>query len=221
MKTVGLIPFWMKDNQNREIKKLAGKYLIEYSIELLNSSSLVDETVIYATNDDILEYIDPHQDVSFIKRPAKLDNQNISTEEILQEFMKGYDADIIVLLHPYSPFIKTDTLNRSINMIKKENYDSAFTAQEHKKFSWFRDNPLNFKTNAPSPKISTLDPVITEEGLLYIITKEAFSKTNSRIGQNPYIKIIDQFESFEVVTKKDFELAELIINAGMFQGASK
>jgi len=218
MKTIGLIPFWFNNGQSRDIKKLAGKHLIEYTIALLNSSSFIDETILYATDSKVLNYIDPELKVSFLKRPKSLDNANILIEDIIESFLNEYEVDIIVLLHPYTPFLTKETLNQCITEVKNSSYNSAFTAIESKKFSWYKNEPLNFTRDTKSPKLKDLEAIILEQGLLYVIQKESFLKQKSRIGTKPYIHMINHFEGHEINEAKDFEIAELIVNSGMFQG---
>jgi CMP-N-acetylneuraminic acid synthetase len=218
MKTVALIPFWFNNGKSRDLTKLAGKYLIEYSISLLNSSKLIDSTIIYSSNEDILKYIDSELKIEYLQRPNILDNQNILIEDIIESFFKEYKTDIVVLLHPYSPFLTKNTLNSCIKKVQSKEYDSAFTAIETKKFTWYQGTPLNFKRGNKSPKLKSLEATISEQGLLYVISKESFLKQKSRIGFKPYMQIINHFEGHEINETKDFEIAELIINSGMFQG---
>ena len=218
MKTVGLIPFWFNSKNNRDIKKLAGKHLIEYSISLLNSSNLIDETIVYASNKRILDYIDPELNIKYLNRDVKLDSKDILIEDIIESFFQDYSANTIVLLHPYSPFLTKETLNKCISQVQSKEYDSAFTAIESKKFTWYKKSPLNFDRDKKSPKLKDLEPTISEQGLLYVIDKKTFLEQKSRVGVKPYMHIINHFEGHEVNEQKDFEIAELIVNSGMFQG---
>jgi N-acylneuraminate cytidylyltransferase len=218
MKVVGLIPFWFGKNGSRDLKKLAGKYLIEYSVELLNSSSFIDETIIYSSNEKVLEYLDPQLDVRHISRPLTLDHEDISLEQIINEFMQNIEVDIIVVLHPYSPFLQEASVSECIKQVMEGAYDSSFTALELQKFAWFHGKPLNFDKSFYSPKLKTIDPVVVEQGLFYVLSKKAFVDNKSRIGKKPYIQIINHFEGHEINDTKDFEIAELIVNSGMFQG---
>lgn len=218
MRTVGLIPFWFNNGNSRDIKKLAGKYLIEYTVSLLNASDLIDETIIYASNKKILDYIDPELSVKYLQRDTKLDGEDVLIEEIIESFFQDYSAQTIVLLHPYSPFLTKETLNNCIRKVQNKEYDSAFSAIESKKFTWYKNTPLNFDREKKSPKLKDLNSIISEQGLLYVIDRERFMKQKSRIGNNPYIHIINHFEGHEINEQKDFEIAELIVNSGMFQG---
>ena len=218
MKTVALIPFWFNNGKSRDLTKLAGKYLIEYSISLLNSSDYIDETIIYSSDDNILKYIDSELTVKHIKRSKELDNNNILIEDIIENFFNEYQLETLVLLHPYSPFLTKNTLDSCIKKVISSEFDSAFSAIEHKNFTWFQNSPLNFERDKKSPKLKTLEPIITEQGLLYVITKASFKKQKSRVGEKPYMHLINHFEGHEINEQQDFEIAELIINSGMFQG---
>ena len=217
MKIIGLIPFWSGKSNSKDLKKLAGKYLIEYSVELLNSSELIDEVIIYSSDDQILNYIDDELGIKYVKRPTRLDNNEILIEHIVEAFINDYEADIIVLTNPSCPFIKRTTVDSCIENIKNGNHDSAFTALEIQKFVWFKNLPLNFDNSQYSPKINSLEKIIIEQGLTYILSKEAFLKNRSRIGNNPLIKIINHYEGHEINDDEDFKIAELIVNSGMFQ----
>lgn len=220
MKVVGLVPFWFGKNDGRDLKKLAGRYLIEYTVELLSNIESINSTVVYSSNKEIMKYINEDFGITHLKRAEHLDNENILVEEIIDQFFNDYvEADIIVLMHPLCPFIQRTTLEKCIELVRNGKYDSAFTALEYQKFAWFKNDPLNFDKKQYSPKLKSLDKVVIEQGLTYIISKKAFMENKNRIGKNPYIKIINHFEGHEINDVKDFEIAELIVNSGMYQGA--
>jgi len=218
MKIVGLIPFRFNGNGSRETIKLAGKNLIDYSVNVLHHSALIDEIIIYSSNDKILNYIDRKANVKYIRRPEYLDCDNVSIEDIIECFIDSYQADMIVLLQPFCPFLKTSTLDDCVSMVLNNNYDSAYTALEIQKFTWFNEKPLNFNKNKKTPKTTLLDKIIVEQGLAYILSKNAFLNNRSRIGSKPYIKIINHLEGHEVNNSDDLEVANLIVNSGVFQG---
>jgi N-acylneuraminate cytidylyltransferase/CMP-N,N'-diacetyllegionaminic acid synthase len=217
MKIVGLIPFWLSKGKDTDLRKLSGRYLINYSIDLLASSSLIDDVVVYSSDDEVLDFIDNKLEVSYKKRPNFLDDEKISTEQIIEEFISNYEADIIVLLHPSCPFIHVSTVNDCIENVKRGKFDSAFAVLEFQKYAWFNRTPLNFDNkNKYSVKLKFLDKVLIEQGLMYVIEKNAFLNRTSRIGDNPYMKVINPYEGLEINSNKDFEIAELIVNSGMF-----
>ena len=223
MNVVGFIPYWLdyKDKNEAEgtnQKKLAGKHLINYSLQILNHVESIVDTVIYASNEEVLDYVNDDCDYSFWKRPDYLDHGDVTIEEIITEFLKKSDADIIVLLHPNCPFLKAETVSECIDAVKSHDYDSAFTAYKFHKFSWYKGVPLNYSLDdVATPKLGNVEPIVIEQASLYVFTREAFQKKSRRIGEHVYIKEISHFEGHEVNEIDDFAVAELIINSGMSQ----
>lgn len=223
MKIVGLMPYWMNysasENLPRQkgLQRAGGRYLINYSLHLLNSSARIDETVVFASSPSILEYIEPKLEYTFCERPRFLDDDDISIDQIIEEFIKTVDADIFVLLHPKSPFLQINTLSECIEAVCSGRYDSAFTAYQFKKFAWFKGRPLNYSLSFPTPNLRDIEPITIEQSSLYVFSRKAFLNGHKRIGSTPFIKFINHFEGHEVSEPEDFEIAELIVNSGMFR----
>lgn len=55
-----------------------------------------------------------------------------------------------------------------------------------------------------------LEPIYMETGAFFIFRKEVFTKLHQRIGENPYMAVIDQFEAVDIDTADDFELAKVV-----------
>jgi len=227
MKVVGFMPFWMGyhpqtgSQLNRALRKLGGRYLINYSLQLLNRSELINDTLVFASDDRIHGYIEDDLNYTFCPRPAFLDDDDISIEDIITEFLNKTDADVIALIHPSSPFLQLSTLNECLERVISGEYDSAFTAYQFKKFSWFQGKPLNYSLSEPTPKLRDVEPLILEQSSLYVFTREMFLKQFKRVGGRHYTHLVNHFEGHDVGENEDFEMAELIINSGMFTEISK
>ena len=139
----------------------------------------------------------------------------MSIESITSDFLKESDADIVVLIHPKSPFLKPKTIQDCIEQVISGKFDSAFVASSIKKHAWYQGNRLNYSSNEDTPALSKIDPVLIESCSVYVFTRDLFENTRHRIGENPYIKEVGHFEGFEVERVDDFNMAELIINAGL------
>lgn len=221
MKVTALIPYWLDYQKNegqehKNLKKLGNKYLIDYTISLLNSIPQIDETIVYCSNTKINDYINPNLEYTFLQRSEMLDKDDISIDDILEAFLDTVDTDVIVLLHPNSPFLSSKTVRECLSKVVSKEFMTSFTANKFKKLSWYNGQPLNYTLDKKTPHLRDLKEVIIEQSSLYIFTKEAFKKYNKRVDENPYIKHINHFEGLEVESKEDFEIAELIVNAGMY-----
>ena len=175
----------------------------------------IDDIVIYASNDQVLQYLTSENKCNFVRRDESLDSQDVSIEAIIESFLAISDADVIVLMHPRSPFIRPETIASCIRKVKSRNYDSAFLVTRAQKFAWFRGKPLNYSYSIDTPHISLVDPVMLESSSIYVFRRETFIETHHRIGKSPYMKEVGHFEGFEIDHLDDFEIAELIVNAGL------
>jgi len=73
MKVVALIPFWSeyqsldKDIVARSLINIGGKSLIKRTVEMLNSIHLIEEVVVFASNDKVTNYLDDKDQYQFVK----------------------------------------------------------------------------------------------------------------------------------------------------------
>ncbi len=219
MKIVGFIPYWLSyhfaENITGEMIKLGGRYIINYSVELMNNSALIDEVVIFSSTPEVLDYVEGGLKYNYLKRGEYLDNENISIEDIISNFLQNTSADIIVLLHPNSPFLKTTTLDECINKVRSNEYDSSFTSFKFQKFTWFNGQPLNYSLDKPTPGLGSVEPVYIEQSSLYVFSRKCFEKTLKRNGGKTYMCCINNFEGHDIKSKEDYEIAELIVNSGL------
>ena len=221
MRIVALIPFWsnykpLKESLTcRPLVEVSGKSLINRTIEIINRIKLIDKTVIFTSHSEIFSYIDDSMNCEIVQRDRSLNSDKTSIEDIINEFLKISDADIVVLIHPKSPFIRSKTIEECVEKVLTGEFDSAFVANSIKKQAWYKGKPLNYLIDKSAPMLSELEPVLIESSSIYVFTRALFKKSRHRIGKNPYIKEVGHFEGFEVDNKDDLTMAELMINASL------
>ncbi len=221
MKIVALIPFW-SDYKSvdgeilcRPLVNIGGRSLINRTVEIINRINLIEEVVIFASNDKVLDYLDDKVRYRFLKRDKSLDSDDVSIEDIIESFLSSSDADLVVLIHPKSPFIKSKTIQECIEKVTSLDFDSAFVVNSIRKHAWFKGRPLNYSRNGDTPALSNIEPILVETTSVYVFTAALFNNERRRIGQKPYVMEIGHFEGFEIDREDDFKMAELIINAGL------
>tara|TARA_R110002073_G_scaffold31646_3_gene96979 strand:- start:481 stop:1152 length:672 start_codon:yes stop_codon:yes gene_type:complete len=220
MKVAALIPYWIDYHKMSEghsnLKKLGGSYLINYAIKLLKRVPRIDEIFIYASNDSVMQLIDEKDGFTYLQRPSWLDNKSVVIEDIIDSFIQQVETENVVLLHPNSPFLQTATISDCLAPVLAGEYDSAFTACKYPKFCWYKGKPLNYVFTENTPRPSEVEPIFIEQGSLYVFSTNAYKANRKRVSPHPYIKCIDHFEGHEINADEDFQIAELIVNAGMF-----
>lgn len=212
MRIAGFVPSKLNSERlpGKNIKPLAGVPLVNYCLRTLNAVKDIDETVIFASEPSISAHIEKTVSYCFLKRPEYLDTQQARVQDFVLEFLKADPADIVVLLHITSPFIRPRTVADCLEKVRSGGYDSAFAAVAMRKFCWFKGRPLNYALDKPTPRTQDLEPVIVEQSGLYVFKRELFLRCGQRTSQRSFIRLIDEYEAHDIDTPEDFQLAELI-----------
>lgn len=114
MKTVAFVPIRLNSKRvvGKNLKILGDKPLMCYILDTLANIKAIDEVYVYCSQESIKKYLP--KNVKFLKRPEFLDRDETLGKEIYEEFTKTIDADIYVLAHTTSPFMKKDTVENAL-----------------------------------------------------------------------------------------------------------
>ena len=215
MRVVGFIPSKLNSQRllRKNVKPLGGRPLVNFVLDTL-SRTQTDENVIYASSEEIEQYIETSLPFRFVQRPAWLDEDGAKVQDFVGGFLSQVPCDVVVLLHITSPFISVGTVDACIEAVTSGRHESAFAALEFQRFAWFRGETLNYSLDEPTPRTQDLEPVLVEQSGLYVFTRELFERTGRRIADHPYIHTVDQFEGHDIDTAEEFELAEAMLLQG-------
>lgn len=210
MKTVALIPIKLNSQRlpHKNILPIAGYPLCWHICNTLNNVEGIDEVYVYCSDDSVKQYIPSKTKV--LIRDKKLDKNEVKGFEIYAEFIKEVDADVYVLAHTTSPFIKIESIQNAINHVLDGSYDSSFSAQKIQTFAWYRERPINYDIN-DVPRTQDMEPIYVETSAFYIFRKEVFTIHHRRIGLNPYIQEVSDIEAIDIDERSDYEFALKLI----------
>lgn len=214
MKTVAFVPIKLNSQRvkNKNILPLGGHPLCWHIFNALLHAEGLDEVYCYCSDEAVKQYLP--QGVIFLKRDPVLDGNLVKGFDIYARFIEDVDADVYVLCHATSPFIKPQTITRGLKAIKEEGYDSAFSAKREQTFAWFRGKPINYDLN-DVPRTQDIEPVFIETSAFFMFQKEIFTKHHRRIGFNPYLCETDNVESVDIDEPEDYEFAVSVANGVM------
>ena len=109
----------------KNIKLLNGRPLIEYTIKAAIDSKSMDRVIVSTDHDEIARISkECGAEVPF-KRPDDI-SEDVSTELVLQHVVKyleeeeGYAVDAVVLLQPTSPFRKSSTIKKCVDLFREK-----------------------------------------------------------------------------------------------------
>ena len=150
------------------------------------------------------KFIDMENDPDNSLSPALL-----MVENFLSKFVED-DDEVIILTHVTSPFLKTETMLRAVNILE-EGFDTVHSVTVKQDFAWLEsfDNPINFNPRVVQ-RTQDLDKIYFSNGAFFIFTKKTFMKNLNRFGENNFLYEIDKVEGLEIDTMEDFEFAKTV-----------
>ena len=144
MKVVSFIPIKLNNQRlpGKNTMLLEGRPMCDYLFETLGTVDGIDEKYVFCSDEAICPYIP--DTLTFLKREKWLDGPEVRGLAIIDSFIKAVDADIYVLTHVTSPFMKKESFDIAIEAVKSGAYDSAFSADELRGYCWYLNQPVNY-----------------------------------------------------------------------------
>ena len=205
----------------KNLRLIAGKPLIAYSIEAAKGCQLIDRIIVSTENSEIAETARKYGAETPFVRPDELAQDNTPTEPVLKHTIEWleendqYKVDIMVFLQPTDIFRKKYMLTDVIQcLLDNEEIDSAFVAYPTHKNFW-RKKDGKYVRLAPDIKYGprqSREHLFREDTGLACATRAKFVKMGKRLGPN--VEIIENPEETSAIdlhNEFDFWLAEKVI----------
>lgn len=192
---------------SKNMKYLDGKPLFLHTLEKLVFSNIDADIYLDTESDDIIS-LASHLKVNILRRDPNLASNKTDGHNLFMNEVKNCDADIIVQILGTSPFINIETIQRAIDAIKDESYDSAILMQQEKLYTWSNNGPNYNVENIPNS--GDLPWTEIETMGLYATSREFAIKNNKRFGGKTKKIYGTKIECIDVNYPEDFELANLI-----------
>lgn len=196
----------------KNIRLLAGKPLIAYSIEATLRSKYIDKAVV-STEDEEIGEIARRFGVETIKRPKKMAKDEITLDPVIYHTVKfleeeGHDFDIIITIQPTSPLLKTSTIDTAIEKLVDEDYDTLISVVDDTHLLWTK---LSQGKLIPMYKErinrQRLQPIYKETGGI-LLSLRKFVKRKSRIGDKIGLIELDELEGVDIDSRLNWWVAE-------------
>ncbi len=191
----------------KNIKNIAGKPLIAWTIEAASQAKLLDRVVV-STEDRRIAKVSRAYHAEVLDRPKTLATDVASTLDVLRHAVKKIPCDIVVLLQATSPIRRAGLIDRCIREFISNNYDSLATGFICKYMEYGSD----VTTNARRKELRRQDikGFFYDDGNIYIIRASLIRK-NERYGAVIGRKILSRWENHEIDDPYDFWVAEQIL----------
>lgn len=214
MKKVAFVPIRLNSQrvENKNLRMLGDRPMMTYMLESLTKVGNIDEVYVYCSNPSIKEFLP--EGVKFLRRSESLDQNTTLGREIYDAFTQEVEADLYILAHATSPFIRPTTIEQAVAAVESGEYDSAFSAERIQTFTWWQGEPLNYSLQNV-PRTQDLEPIFVETSAFFIFGRDLWLNEHRRIGDRPYIAVTDRIESTDIDNPDDFLLAEAIVAANL------
>lgn len=202
----------------KNIKLLAGKPLIAYTIEAALKAKALSRVVV-STEDNEIAGISARYGAEVIKRPGVLAVDTAPTEPVLMHVVKylkkkeGYFPDFVVLLQLTSPLRNTAIIDDCMRKILNEKLDSVLTVCEDKHFIWaLKGEKLTANYNYKKrPRRQDYKNNYRENGAVYVTKTGLLMKVKNRLAGKIGIVVMEPEDSIEIDSEFDFWLTEQLL----------
>lgn len=213
---------------NKNVKMLAGKPLIYYSIEAGHNSKYVTRTVL-STEAKNVKKVAQEYGCEVIDRPIELAQDTTMTIPVMIHVLnylkekENYEPDAVVLLQPTCPLRDSKRLDKVIECYfenLKKGHDSVFAVKSiGTTHSLWRQVPntekfeplYDSRTRPRRQDEHRHYPMYRETGSAYICETKVMREVNDFIGKNPMVYVVNQ--SIDIDEPEDFDEIEKILKA--------
>jgi len=222
MKLLGIIPArgGSKGIAEKNITLLAGKPLIEYSIEAAIHSNCFDGLVVSTEDQKISKIAGNFPNVDIIDRPIELASDTATSDSVIAHVIEEYRSrntifTHLMLLQPTSPLRSVKDIESSWELYKKIVPELLLSVSKprmelHKAFLQKSDGFLSglLFPEAPFMRRQDLPNVYIPNGAIYICSLESFDKNKCLPREFIYPYEMDIDRSLDIDTIDDLKIAE-------------
>ena len=208
----------------KNIKDLAGKPMIAWTIEAALDSSVFDHIFVSTDCEKIAEIAKKFgAEVPFL-RPAELASDTATTNDVVTHlvnwFEKEYDKKVskTAILQPTSPLRSALHIEEAMTLMKGKSAKAVISVCE-------LEHPIQFCNQlGPSGSMAEfikphnikrtqdLEPYYRLNGAIYLFDREYVNRLNEIYSEGAYSYIMSSKLSIDIDVEDDFKLAEFFMN---------
>ena len=220
-----------KSIPGKNIKNLAGKPLIAWTIEAAKKSKMINRVIVSTDDLEIAKIAKKFgAEVPFL-RPAEFATDTAKSWGLLNHALiwlkenENYEPDAVVQLKPTNPLRRAEHIDQCVKIfLESKNIDSLITVTKspvHPLKTWkFEKNDLlvpfvpeniyGIKEAAKFPRQS-LPEVFVQNSCVHVIRPKTILKKKSSIGQKIKGVVMEREDSINIDSPIDFKIAEIIM----------
>lgn len=205
----------------KNLRPLAGKPLIAWSIEQALAASAVDTVMVSTDDAAIAEAAAAAGALVPFMRPAELATDTAATEPVMRHALLEMERthgrfDAVMLLQPTSPLRLPGTIDRCAAEFVASGADSILGVVESHAFFWQESDPVrasyDYRNRPRRQDIAPADRRYRETGSLYITRRDPFLAEDNRLAGTVALYHMADSEGWEIDTLVDFAVLEALLS---------
>ena len=225
MRVLGITPArgGSKGIPRKNIKLINNQPLIKYTIDEVKDCELITDYIINSEDEEIRD-IAAEYGIETQNRPEEFwhDNTFQEVDRLLKwsvlEYEKNHPRiDIVVLLYATAPLRESDDINKCINLIINDKFDSSLTLKEDRSYIWERKDksklvkPVNYDPQKRGPNQLEGWNQWIENKAVYAMKRDLLINTGCRLGGEIGFVEMSRLKSIDIDTIDDFKKASKIL----------
>ncbi|MBN8568780.1 MAG: acylneuraminate cytidylyltransferase family protein [Ignavibacteria bacterium] len=205
----------------KNITKLCGKPLIQWTVESAMKSGYIDKVFLSTDNDEIINSVKKFPVEVPFKRPKNLSSDKATSTDVILHFIEwmkksSNEYDVLLLLQPTSPFRKSEHIDSSIKkFIASKEALSLISVTENVKSPYlsrklnsngYIENLFNVKSEKRRQDIPVTYYI---NGAIYLTEVKNFEKYKTFQTPKTLSYIMPYYSSIDIDEPMDLKIAEL------------
>lgn len=214
----------------KNLRKVAGRPLVEWSIDAAAAATLVDLVCLSSDSREVLSLLRLGPRGYSLPRPAELATAEAATDPVLVHAVLELERhafprpDYVVLLQPTVPVRRPGLVDDCIRRAVETEADSLFTAYPLH-FVWWREEaysqgpgpvPRRWATQCPRrPRRQDMharELMYHEDGSVYVVRTSYLLEHGARLGG--HVEVYETERTVDIDTERDLHVADGILRAG-------
>jgi CMP-N,N'-diacetyllegionaminic acid synthase len=220
IKTLALIPArgGSKGIPRKNIKQIAGKPLIAWTIEAALRSSLLDIVVVSTDDPEIAEVArQAGAQVPFIRPSILAQDDTPGIDAVLHALDQLPQYDSVLLLQPTSPLRTTEDIDACLHLAFERNAQSVVSVSEPETHPYWTYRLTKSQTlepmidAVPVARRQDLPTVMALNGAMYFADVKWLRSSGGFMGPETLAYVMTRERSIDLDTALDWKLAELLL----------
>jgi CMP-N-acetylneuraminic acid synthetase/spore coat polysaccharide biosynthesis predicted glycosyltransferase SpsG len=200
----------------KNLRSLAGRPLIYYSIQTALGSSFAPDVYV-STDDTEIAAISEKIGAGVIVRDLSKAQDHTTLDPVIFDGFEqatrqsGKAYDLIVTLQPTSPLLKSSSLDAALQQLLADpSIDTVISARDDTHLTWKKAQGRYVPNYEKRVNRQYLEPVFKETGG-FLITRSTIISENNRIGARVELHLLQGGEDIDIDTYEDWSLCEFYL----------